>query len=163
MKEYLKKLGKTKFQAFLLVTIVNIVTLIAYLTGHLHIDAQIDGLMPVFNLIVQSLATFIYQHIEGGIDREAQKQQVYVIPGSAPVPTAFDNGPKVEDIPWNEVITKVKAVNSDLNEYMNHLDNPNLSEAGKEAIERYLRIYNFLRQENGPLPADPAPKGEDNP
>lgn len=167
MKDYLKKLGKTKFQAYMLVTIVNLVTLIAYLSGNLNIDDQLNQYMPVFNLVVQTLATFIYQWVEGSIDREAQKQQVYIMPGSAAEP--FANGPKVEDIPWTEVIARVKAVNSDLNQYIDYFDKankdstgrPQFSDVGKEAIARYLQIHRFLN-EKGPLPMEQAPKGEES-
>lgn len=170
MKEYLKKLGKTKFQAYLLVTIINMITLIAYLTGHLQIDTQLNELMPVFNLIVQSLATFIYQWVEGSIDREAQRQQVYVMPGSAPTPQAdtqaqpppFDSGIKVDDIPWSAVIAKVKAVNSELNDYMDHLNNGQLSDVGKLAVERYLQIHSFL-DNKGKLAAVETTQKGDNP
>lgn len=86
MKTFLKKLGRTKFQAYLLTTLVNLGTLVGMWLGIVDIGSQIDGYMPAITIVVQLLATGIYQLVEGAIDKEAQKQQVYVVPGSV-VPT----------------------------------------------------------------------------
>lgn len=69
MREYLKKLGKTKFQAYLVVTIVNIITFILYLKGYLKVDDQVNEWMPAINLGVQMIATAVYTWVEGSIDR----------------------------------------------------------------------------------------------
>jgi len=82
MREYLKKLTKTKFQAFLIVTITNIIILAGYLTGNINLGDKVNDWMPAINLVVQLAATAVYQWVEGGIDKAAQQQQVYVVPGS---------------------------------------------------------------------------------
>ena len=89
MKAYLKKLGRTKFQAFLLVTIVNLIMLTGSVSGHIILEGDLGVWMPAINLVVQSIATTVYTMVEGSIDREAQKQQVYVIPND---PAAIQNG-----------------------------------------------------------------------
>jgi predicted PurR-regulated permease PerM len=81
MKEYLKKLGRTKFQTFLVVTIVNITILIAWMMGTQIVETDLNPYMPIINLVVQLLAGIVYQWVEGSIDREAQKQNVYVVNG----------------------------------------------------------------------------------
>lgn len=156
MKEYLKKLGKTKFQAYLIVTIINIATFILYIRGDLQADAQINAWMPLINLAAQMLATTIYQHIEGSIDREAQKQQVYVVPGSAqPVdPVPANTAPTIDHLSVSEIMGIVGSVNNELNDYMEYIKNhPN--EIGKEAALRYLKIKDMLSNQ-GPIP---QPKG----
>jgi formiminotetrahydrofolate cyclodeaminase len=161
MKDYLKKLGKTKFQAYLLVTLINAITFFLYLKGYVQTDDQVEKLMPAVNLIVQMLATFVYQWIEGSIDREAQKQQVYMVPGTAAAQqetaTAAQSVSGGSDLPWSEIMARVKAVNAELNGAMDHMDKNNLTDIGKAAISRYLAIHQLL-QEMPPLPV--AKEGE---
>jgi hypothetical protein len=179
VKKYLKKLGRTKFQAYLLVTIINAITLYAHFRGWTKEQVQIDPYMPILNVIVQAVATMVYQWVEGSIDREAQKQQVYVMPGSAPATdetaaasssgttsgAASAQGSKYEaikaaaaEMPWNEVIARVRAVNNELNDYMAHLENGKggLSDIAKEAVSRYMAVHDFLSTKE-PLPS--APEG----
>lgn len=86
MKAYLKKLGKTKFQAFLIMTFTNIIMLILFLTKTIDIDGELNKWMPAINITAQMVVTWLYVWVEGGIDKEAQKQQVYVVPGPAAEP-----------------------------------------------------------------------------
>jgi hypothetical protein len=147
MKEYLKKLGKTKFQAYILVTIINIATFILYLRGDLQADAQINAWMPLINLSAQMIATTIYQHIEGSIDREAQKQQVYVVPGSAqPV-----SEPTVDHLSITEIMHLVGSVNNELNDYIKYIEE-HPTEIGKEAALRYLKIKELMNAQGPILP-----------
>lgn len=148
MKEYLKKLGKTKFQAYILVTIINIATFILYLRGDLQADAQVNAWMPLINLAAQMIATTIYQHIEGSIDREAQKQQVYVVPGSAqPQEPVIE--PSVDHLSVTEIMQLVGSVNNELNDYIKYIEE-HPSEIGKEAALRYLKIKELLKAQ-GPI------------
>jgi hypothetical protein len=148
MKEYLKKLGKTKFQAYLLVTFINIATFILYVNGNLQVDATIDQWMPLINLGTQMIATMIYQHIEGSIDREAQKQQVYVMPGSADAKAAEAVvSTDIESMTRSEIMMQVRAVNAELNDYIGYIEkHPN--DIGKEAAIRYLKIHDLLKKQD---------------
>lgn len=164
MKEYLKKLGKTKFQAFLLVTIINLVSFIAYLTGNLKLNDQVQQWMPVINLLVQAIATAVYQIIEGSIDREAQKQNVYVMPGSAPVPSDGNTqaaAPAIgnttdTNLSWADFKPIATFVNNELNAYMDHIDKGKLTDVARQAIARYKNIHDYLQSQD-PLP--PAQNG----
>lgn len=96
MKEYLKKLGRTKFQAFLLTTIANVLLFIGYMTGNIQIEGQLSEWMPAVNLIVQLIVSGVYMWVEGSIDREAQKQYVYPVTGgnvNESTPNFTDHGP----------------------------------------------------------------------
>jgi hypothetical protein len=150
MKDYLKKLGKTKFQAYILVTIINIATFILYLRGDLQADAQINAWMPLINLAAQMIATTIYQHIEGSIDREAQKQQVYVVPGSAP-PAEPVIEPTIDHLSVTEIMHLVGSVNNELNDYIKYIEE-HPTEIGKEAALRYLKIKELLNAQGPILP-----------
>lgn len=96
MKNYLKKLGRTKFQAYLLTTVVNLGTLFGMWLGIVDIGSQIEAYMPAITIVVQLLATGIYQFVEGAIDKEAQKQQVYVVPGSVTPPETIPTATVVQ-------------------------------------------------------------------
>ncbi|UKS27211.1 hypothetical protein LOZ80_38125 [Paenibacillus sp. HWE-109] len=152
MKELLRKLGKTKFQAYLILTVVNIATFILSVQGSLQVDATIDKWMPLMNLAAQMIATVIYQHIEGSIDREAQKQQVYVVPGSAqPVvePVPVEPVPTIDSLDVSEIMSIVGSVNAELNDYMEYIK-AHPDQIGKEAAARYLQIRNMLSTQ-GPI------------
>lgn len=69
MKSYLKKLGSRKFQAFLLITIVNITSACLTWTGSVDVAAQVDGYMPLINLVVQLVTTGVYTLVEGKVDK----------------------------------------------------------------------------------------------
>lgn len=69
MKEYLKKLGRTKFQALLASLVVNIVSAVLFFTGTLDIDGRVNEWMPIINMTVASVSTWVYILVEGGIDK----------------------------------------------------------------------------------------------
>lgn len=69
MKNYLKKLGRTKFQALLASLIVNGVSAYLFLSGTLEIDNVLNTWMPVINLTVGTISTWVYIVVEGGIDK----------------------------------------------------------------------------------------------
>jgi hypothetical protein len=69
MKEYLKKLGRTKFQAFLASLIVNIASAVLFMNGTIDIDTEINRWMPVINLTITAISTWVYIVVEGGIDK----------------------------------------------------------------------------------------------
>jgi hypothetical protein len=75
MREYLKKLGRTKFQAFLIMTFTNIATMILVFTGTIDIDDAVNKWLPAINITAQVIVTWLYVWVEGGIDKEAQKAQ----------------------------------------------------------------------------------------
>lgn len=68
MKAYLKKLGSRKFQAFLAVTIPNMIIMFGFILGDIDLEGQVNQWMPAINLIIQAVATAIYQKIEGNAD-----------------------------------------------------------------------------------------------
>ncbi|CAM4097021.1 hypothetical protein L1N85_10645 [Paenibacillus alkaliterrae] len=76
MREYLKKLGRTKFQALLASLIVNGVSAYLFLSGTLDIDGQLNTWMPIINLTVGTISTWVYILVEGGIDKaRVEKEQ----------------------------------------------------------------------------------------
>lgn len=68
MKEYLKKLGRTKFQVYIVFSIVNIYTLIATLSGHTSISTELDPYMPAINIFAQVVGNWVYTHYQGKVD-----------------------------------------------------------------------------------------------
>lgn len=73
VRAYLKKLGKTKFQTYLLTTILNLLTLYLTWSGAVDIDSKVQGYMPVITIVVQLIATGVYQLVEGGVDKASLK------------------------------------------------------------------------------------------
>jgi len=69
MKEYLKKLGRTKFQALLVSLVVNIASAVLFLTGTIDIDSVINTWMPVINMTIGTISTWVYIAVEGSIDK----------------------------------------------------------------------------------------------
>lgn len=69
MKEYLKKLGRTKLQAVLLATVMNISLLVGYIFNVQDVQEKVDAWMPMVNVGIQTLLTFIYVWVEGSIDK----------------------------------------------------------------------------------------------
>lgn len=69
MKSYLKKLGSKKFQAFLLMTATNGLTLYLVLNGVVNIDEELEKYMPAIQTITQLVATSIYLWVEGSLDK----------------------------------------------------------------------------------------------
>ena len=69
MREYLKKLGRTKFQAFLIMTFTNIATMILVFTGTIDIDDAVNKWLPAINITAQVIVTWLYVWVEGGIDK----------------------------------------------------------------------------------------------
>ena len=101
------------------------------------------------------IATMIYQHIEGSIDREAQKQQVYVMPGSAePKAAEAIVSTDIESMTRSEIMMQVRAVNAELNDYMDYIEK-HPTDIGKEAAIRYLKIHDLLKKQ------DPIAQPED--
>ncbi|MEO3947614.1 hypothetical protein [Gorillibacterium sp. CAU 1737] len=85
VKNWLRKLGKTKFQTYLLTTVLNLLTLYLTWTGTVDIDSQVQGYMPVITVVVQLIATGVYQLVEGSIDKaNLQKVEVTVSADSKP-------------------------------------------------------------------------------
>lgn len=70
MKNYLKKLGRTKFQALIASLIVNGVSAYLFLTGTLDIDGVLNTWMPIINLTVGTISTWVYIIVEGSIDKK---------------------------------------------------------------------------------------------
>lgn len=76
MRDYLKKLGRTKFQAFLFATLTNLVTLGLFMTGTVDLDGAVNQWMPMINLIVQLVVSAVYMGVEGSIDKARAKAEV---------------------------------------------------------------------------------------
>jgi len=68
MKNYLRKLGSRKFQSLLLSLIINAVSAYLFFSGVVEIDAILDAYMPMINLIVGTISTWLYIWVEGRID-----------------------------------------------------------------------------------------------
>jgi len=81
MKEYLKKLGRTKFQALLTSLVVNLVSAVLFLTGVADIDEVLNAWMPVINLTIATISTWIYIFVEGSIDKAAVEKSKENISG----------------------------------------------------------------------------------
>lgn len=69
MRSYLKKLGRTKFQALLGSLVVNGVCAALFLTQTVDIDEVVNKWMPVINLTVGTISTWVYIIVEGSIDK----------------------------------------------------------------------------------------------
>lgn len=69
MKEYLKKLGSRKFQAFLAVTIPNMIIMFGFIFGGIDLEGNVNEWMPAINLGIQFVTTAVYQAVEGGVDK----------------------------------------------------------------------------------------------
>ena len=69
MREYLKKLGRTKFQALLGSLVLNGVSAYLFLSGTLDIDGVLNTWMPIINLTVGTISTWVYIIVEGNIDK----------------------------------------------------------------------------------------------
>lgn len=75
MRAYLKKLSRTKLQAYLLATIMNIALLVGYVMDIQDIQSKVEAWMPMANMTVQTVLTLIYVWVEGSIDKEQVKAQ----------------------------------------------------------------------------------------
>lgn len=69
MKDYLKKLGSRKFQALLTSIVVNVVSAVLFFTGTLEIDAKVNEWMPIINMTIGTVSTWVYILVEGASDR----------------------------------------------------------------------------------------------
>lgn len=69
MKNYLAKLGRTKLQAVLLATIMNIALLVGYILNVQDIQEKVDAWMPMANMVIQTVLTVLYVWVEGSIDK----------------------------------------------------------------------------------------------
>lgn len=68
MKSYLKKLGSRKFQAFLAVTIPNMIIMFGFILGDIDLEGQVNQWMPAINLVIQAITTATYQQAESKSD-----------------------------------------------------------------------------------------------
>lgn len=145
MKAYLKKLGSRKFQAFLIITVTNIIMLVGYLLNVANIQDIADSWMPAINLLVQAVTTIVYQLVEGAVDKEAQKQQVYVMPAPDPVsiPPAV-----TPDLSFDEIMEHVEKVNHELNECLKQIKAGDLTEIPKTAVQLYLDIHDLIKRKS---------------
>lgn len=75
MKNYLRKLGSRKFQSLLLSLIINAVSAYLFFSGVVEIDAVLDAYMPMINLIVGTISTWLYIWVEGKIDAAQKIEQ----------------------------------------------------------------------------------------
>lgn len=68
MKNYLNKLGSRKFQAFLAVTIPNIIIMFGFILGDIDLEGEVNEWMPAINLVIQAITTATYQRAEAKVD-----------------------------------------------------------------------------------------------
>lgn len=85
MREYLKKLGRTKLQMVLLATFVNLALLIGYVMNVQDIQEKVEAWTPLVNMGIQTVLTFLYVWVEGKID--VAKAQAEVKDDSYTTPT----------------------------------------------------------------------------
>lgn len=83
MKAYLKKLGRTKFQALLVSLIVNLASAALFMTKTVDIDKVINQWMPIINMTVATVSTWVYIAVEGSVDKANATTTTTVI--TAPV------------------------------------------------------------------------------
>lgn len=76
MKTYLKKLGSRKFQAFLAVTIPNIIIMFGFILGDIDLEGRVNEWMPAINLVIQAITTATYQRAESKVDAATVKGEV---------------------------------------------------------------------------------------
>lgn len=69
MKEYLKKLGRTKFQAFLIATFTNVSLIIGYVLDVSDVQSKVSAWAPLYLAGAQLIAGIVYQLIEGSRDK----------------------------------------------------------------------------------------------
>jgi len=143
MKASLTKLGSRKFQAFLIITATNIIMLVGYLLNIDNIQTIADSWMPVINLLVQAITTMVYQIVQGGVDKEGQKQQVYIT--AAPNPQAPAVQPAAALPTETEFETQVETVNTELNRCLNLIKTHNYAEAPADAIQLYTAIHDLIK------------------
>lgn len=99
MKEYLRKLGSRKFQALLTSLIINIACAALFLTQTVDIDGVINQWMPIINMSVATISTWVYILVEGGIDK-AQATKPALLVGGTNAPY-LDDSEFVESPPAN--------------------------------------------------------------
>lgn len=68
MKLYLAKLGSRKFQAFLAVTIPNLIIMFGFVFGGIDLEGVVNQWMPAINLVIQAITTAAYQSAESKVD-----------------------------------------------------------------------------------------------
>jgi hypothetical protein len=148
MREYLKKLGSRKFQAFLIITVTNIIMLTGYLLNVANIQDIANQWMPVINLGVQAITTIVYQIVQGGVDKEAQKQQVYIVPSSdsAIADPAPPGTPAAADLSFDEIMAHVEKVNHELNECLKQIKAGDSTEIPKAAVQLYMDIHDLIKR-----------------
>lgn len=80
MREYLRKLGRTKFQAFIIITVTNVLMLAGYIANVADIQEIANGWMPAINLGAQMVSTIVYQLVEGSIDKAREQAKPFIKP-----------------------------------------------------------------------------------
>lgn len=76
MKEYLKKLGRTKFQAFILTTLTNLGLMIGYLMNVNDVQSDVSAYTPLFIGLSQLAAGAVYKWVEGSVDKARVRVEV---------------------------------------------------------------------------------------
>ena len=76
MKNYLAKLGRTKFQAFLITTLTNIGLLIGYLMNVNDVQSEVSAYTPLFLGVSQLVAGAVYKWVEGSVDKARVRVEV---------------------------------------------------------------------------------------
>lgn len=77
MQKFMKKLGSRKFWAL----VASLVSSNMILFGYAEAD-----IVKVTAVVTAAGSVIAYLLVEGSIDKEDRKQQVYIVPGSAPKP-----------------------------------------------------------------------------
>jgi hypothetical protein len=78
MKQLLIKWGSRKFQAFLLVTITNMIVFIGFLMGVGDIEERVTEWTPLINVGLQFLAGTVYMMVEGKVDTATAQSKTTV-------------------------------------------------------------------------------------
>lgn len=72
MKEYLKKLTSRKFQALLVSLVINIISAILFMSGTVDMEGVINEWMPIINMTIGTISTWVYIWVEGSIDKSKE-------------------------------------------------------------------------------------------
>lgn len=135
VKKLLGKLGSRKFWAL----IAALVTANMVLFG-------IDGetITKVAAVVTQFGAVVVYILAEASVDREAQRQNVYVVnQEQVQAEAATATTGQSEELTWDEKMTRVREVNMELNGLLSSLSQPDSVNA-QIAADKYQEIYRVL-------------------
>lgn len=75
MKLYLKKLGSRKFQALLVSLVVNITSAVLFSMGIVDIDGVVNQWMPIINMTIGTISTWVYIWVEGSTDKASVQKE----------------------------------------------------------------------------------------